>query len=210
MNLSPRAEAFLRNMERDFVPLTEEQIRTAFVANDAPAFQPLIDFERSYGGYRDHIGMEPVTFRLLKGLGGLPIRPETSIIEFEHRQDAKPSYYFNCTLSDVPIEFCLDEEGIVYEDGRPVAASFEKFIEQRAIWHLLYENGFERYVEECRMPVEYLAEALGLTLVPEPSDRFTQWWSNGEIYLRRYHDFATILSSRPSRELARLMAFLQK
>lgn len=52
MALSKRAEAWFSKQEKNDLELTEQQIRNFFKLSNAPAFDPLIEFQQRFGGLR--------------------------------------------------------------------------------------------------------------------------------------------------------------
>ena len=79
--LSIKAKNFLANQERFSSTVIREEIVESFVNNNAPVFEPLIEFQQKYSGYQFMAGLEPIHFGILQGDGGYPVRTGTAIID---------------------------------------------------------------------------------------------------------------------------------
>jgi len=196
MELSKRALDFLQHSERDLYQLTEQDIRDAFSANDAPLFEPLITFQLQYGGFIFYAGLEPIKFSLLQGEGGYPKRTNTSIIEFKESDTDSPKYHFVCAMTNYQMQFTLDEQGIYYEDYQPKASSFDKVIEELAIWkEIELKNGYEIVFREYKVKTQNLDKELNLKIISEASDQFTLWFQNELIYMKQCQGLTTLIVS---------------
>jgi hypothetical protein len=203
MTLSTRATNFLLKSERDSYLLTEADIRQNFLFNEAPVFEPLIDFQLKYGGYIFYAGLVPIKFNLLKGQGGYPQSSNTAIIEFDRSETETPAYYFNCAISDYQMEFFLDEQGIYYEDYEAMASSFDKNIEHLALWDEVNVRDYELVFRDERLKTPNIDKELGLDLIPEASDQYTLWFGNDLIYMKQWQGLITLFVSKqyPNKEL---------
>ena len=205
MELSKRALDFLHHSEREIPELTERDIRDAFSANNAPVFEPLIAFQLQYGGYIFYAGLEPIKFILLQGVGGYPKITNTSIIEFEETNTISPKYHFVCAMTNYQMQFTLDEEGIYYEDYQPKASSFDKVIEELALWNeIKLKTGYEIIFRERQILTQNLDKELNLALIPEASDQFTLWFQNESIYMKQCQGLTTLIASEKYSEKDKL------
>ena len=209
MNMSPRAQSFLLKSRRDAYPSTENDIRAAFLSNNAPIFQSLIDFQINYGGYIFYAGRAPIKFSLLKGEGGHPGSGGTAIIDFEESNVATPRYFFNCAATDYQMQFFLDEQGIYYEDYEAKASSFEKVIEHLALWdEMRGKEGYELIYRDKRLKINDVDRQLNLTLLPEASDQFTIWFKNEFMYMQQWQGLTTLIVSKDYPEKNKLESIL--
>ena len=135
MGLSARAAAFLERAKWETMPFTEKDIRAAFIAVHAPVYQPLIDFQLNYSGLVFYAGLAPIKYTLLFQQPAPRYLPATTGIDFHESEEDSPKYFYTCADTLWQQTFSLDEEGVYYEDYEPVASSFEKRIEQEAVWH---------------------------------------------------------------------------
>lgn len=196
MELSKRASDFLQQSEREIPELSEQDIRDAFSVNDAPIFEPLIAFQLQYGGYIFYAGLEPIKFSLLQGEGGYPKRTNTSIVEFEETNTISPKYHFVCAMTNYQMQFSLDEKGIYYEDYQPKASSFNKVIEELAIWKEIdLKNDYEIVLREHKVKTQNLDKELNLKIISEASDQFTRWFQNELIYMKQCQGLTTLIVS---------------
>lgn len=194
MQLSERANAFLQKSKRDTISVSEAEIRSFFKANEAPVFEPLIQFQLNYGGYIFNAGLETIKFSLLKRLGGWPEKNRTCIIQFEESEESYPRYFFDCATTNYQMQFFLDENGIYYEDFEPRASCFGKLIEHLALWDEIGQNNdLEVIFRNKQLKIEAVENLLNLELLPEASDQFTQWYKNGSMYLNKAQGKATII-----------------
>lgn len=205
MTLSNRSQSFLWKSKRENYPLTEQDIRNAFIANNAPIFEPLLHFQIDFGGYIFYAGLEPIKFTLLKGQGGYPISSGTSFIEFESSDKAEPCYFFDCAITNYQMQFFLDEHGVYYEDYKAKASSFEKVIEHLALWdELRSKDGYEVVYRDKRLVSNCIDKQLNLTLLPEASDQFTLWFKNDFIYMQQWQGLTTLVVSKDYPEKSKL------
>ena len=196
MELSKRALDFLQQSEREIPELTEQDIRDAFSANDVPVFEPLMAFQLQYGGYIFYAGLEPIKFNLLQGVGGYPKITNTSIIEFEETNAISPKYHFVCAMTNYQMQFTLDEQGIYYEDYQPKASSFDKVIEELALWNeIKLKSGYDIVFREQKIKTRNLDKELNLKIISEASDQFTRWFQNELIYMKQCQGLTTLIVS---------------
>jgi hypothetical protein len=207
MTLSKRAQDFLLKSKRDNYPSTEQDIRDAFIVNNAPFFEPLLRFQLDYGGYTFNAGLEPIKFTLLKGEGGYPRSSGTSIIEFEETDKAEPKYFFECAITNYQMQFLLDEHGVYYEDYEAKASSFEKAVEHLALWdEMRGRETYEIIYREKNLKTNDIDKYLDLALLPEASDQFTLWFKNEFIYIQQWKGLTTLIVSKHYPEKSKLMS----
>lgn len=204
MALSKRAMEYLAKSERETSELPEEVLLRIFSENNVPVFEPLIEFQRNYGGYIFYAGLEPIKFSLFKGGGGYPLSNYRANIEFEDSEMESCRYLFDCATTNYQMQFFLDEEGVYYEDYEPVASSFEKSIEHLALWKEMGDD-YEVVFRYLRLATNKPEIELGLELIPEASDQFTQWFKNEFIYMVRWQDKTTIIASSRYPDKAKLL-----
>ncbi|MBO9657930.1 MAG: hypothetical protein J7527_03820 [Chitinophagaceae bacterium] len=186
----------MEKSEREITAVSESVIRRIFDENNVPVFEPLIRFQQEYGGYIFDAGIEHIRFTLLRGAGGYPESNYTGEVEFEVNYDGSPRYYFVCASTDYQMQFFLDEEGVYYEDYQAKASSFDKCVEQLAIWEEFERKEFELLFRHRQLDVPRLKGALSLELIPEASDEYTQWYRNEFIYAEQWNGFATLAASK--------------
>lgn len=197
MQLSERANAFLRKSNRDIISLSEDEIRSFFIVNEAPIFEPLVKFQYNYGGYVFNAGLEPIKFSLLKGLGGWPKKNRTCTIEFEQSEEEYPKFYFDCASTNYQMQFFLDENGIYYKDFEPKASNFEKLIEHLALWDEIGKNDeLEVIFRDKKLKSEAIENLINVSLLPEASDQFTKWYTNGSMYVQKTDGKTTIIATK--------------
>lgn len=179
------------------ISLSENEIRSFFVANEAPIFEPLIKFQFNYGGYVFTAGLEPIKFSLLKGLGGWPKKNRTCNIDFEESEEDYPKYFFDCASTNYQMQFFLDENGIYYEDFEPKASCFDKLIEHLALWDEIGKNDeLEVVFRDKQLKIEAIEDKIDVILLPEASDQFTQWHKNDSMYVQKTQGKTTIIATK--------------
>lgn len=194
--LSIRAKNFLANQERFPSTVIREEIIESFIANNAPIFEPLIEFQQKYSGYEFMAGLEPIHFGLLQGDRGYPARTGTAIVEFSESDTGTAKYQFVCATSLYQMDFTLDEHGRYYEDYEIVASSFDKTIEHLAIWdELKKKEGFKIFLRNGKLDIQELDRKLGLTIIPEASDEYTLWFNGDFTYLSQWNGRTTIITT---------------
>lgn len=204
--ISSRAKLFLANHERFSSTTIREEIIESFLANNAPVFEPLIEFQQKYSGYKFMAGLEPIHFGLLQGDGGYPVRTGTAIVDFEPSETGKSKYQFVCATSEYPMAFTLDEYGRYYEDNTIVASSFDKTIEHLAIWgELNKRDEYSVMLQNQRVNIPQLDKKLDLAIIPEASDLYTQWFTNNLTYLTQCNGLTTIITSDSFDKIKTLM-----
>lgn len=197
MVLSKRASYFLEKSKREHLSLTEKEIRQTFIYNDAPIFEPLIDFQLAFGGYIFYAGLAPIKFSLLKGVGGFPKYRNNAIIEFEESEFSSPKYFFDCATTNYQMQSFLDEQGVYYEDYEATASSFGKTVEHLALWDEMREqNNFELVFRDRSLKIENIEKELNLSLISEASDQYTLWFRNEMIYVKQWKGLTTLVASK--------------
>lgn len=196
MNLSNRATAFLRKSERESVSISLDKIKEIFESNSAPLSEPLLEFQVKYGGFIFYAGLAPIKFSLLKGLGGYPESNYSAVVEFEETRLSSPKYFFDCATTDYQMQYFLDEKGVYYEDYEAKATSFDKLVENLAIWEEISSHKkYELLFRDKAIDYPNIDSILKLDLLEEASDMFTQWYSNEYIYLRQRKGLTTLVVS---------------
>ncbi|MCG2613723.1 hypothetical protein LZZ85_05505 [Terrimonas sp. NA20] len=197
MSLSNRATRLLENSEREHVSVSEPVIRRIFDQNNAPVFEALLQFQMKYGGYTFYAGLAPIRFTLLHGGGGYPESNYTAEIYFQAGNVGNPQYYFECAQTKYQMQFFLDEEGQYYEDYEVKASSFEKVIEHLALRkEIAGRDTFERFFNSEKLSVQKPEEVLGLTLIAEASDEYSQWYQNEFIYMEKWNGCTSLFVSK--------------
>jgi hypothetical protein len=208
MKLSKKAVEFLHLSERDSFLLGESAIRQTFAVNDAPIFEPLIEFQKQFGGYTFYAGLAPIKFSLIKGSGGFPTSSQTAVIDFEESGKSEPQYFFDCASTKYQVQFFLDENGVYYEDYEATASSFGKVVEHLAIWAEIRKRpDFERLVDNQRIAAESVITNLNLQPISEASDQYTKWFSNEELYLTQYQGRTTVLGPKGYQQIMKQFFF---
>jgi hypothetical protein len=197
MKLSSRALDFLHVSERDSFLLADNEIRQAFTDNEAPISEALIEFQKQFGGYIFYAGLEPIKFSVIKGTGGYPTLSSTAIVEFEESGKSEPQYFYNCASTNYQMQFFLDENGVYYEDYAATASSFGKVVEHLAIWaELRKKPDFEILVDNQPILAEGVVTNFNLRPIAEASDEFTQWFSNGDLYLTQCQGRTSVIGPK--------------
>lgn len=207
MILSKRAADFLQKSERESLLMTESEIRQTFNNNNAPIFEPLIDFQLKFGGYIFYAGLASIKFSLLKGVGGYPKPSMTAIVEFEESESQPPKYFFDCAITLYQMQFFLDEDGIYYEDYKAKASSFSKKIEHLAIWSEIdNRKDFELIFRDRILKTNNVDKELKLNPLPEASDQYTRWFKNENIYMQQCEAQTTLVVLKTYPEKSKLLA----
>jgi hypothetical protein len=194
--LSGRAKNFLTSQKRFSSTVIREDIIESFIANNAPVFEPLIEFQQKYSGCQFMAGLEPVCFGLLQGDGGCPVRTGTAVIEYRSSEKGLPKWQFVCATSQYQMSFTLDEYGRYYEEDEIVASSFDKVIEHLSVWdELKKKEGFRLLLQNQKLNIQELDKKLGLSIMPEASDEYTLWFKNEFTYLTQCGGKSTIITS---------------
>lgn len=196
----------MQKSKRETSILTEADIRQIFIANEAPVFEPLIDFQCKFGGFISYAGLVPIKFSLLKGEGGYPKSSNTAIIEFEASESEPPKYFFDCATTDYQMQFFLDEQGIYYEDYEAKASSFDKAIEHFALWDEIgLREDHELVFRNRHLQTNNIEEELKLDIIPEASDQYTLWFNNEFIYMKQWQGLTTLVVSKHYSEKEKLL-----
>ena len=206
MTLSKRASDFLQKSKRETSLLTDDDIRQIFIANNAPIFEPLVNFQIAFGGYIFHAGLAPIKFSLLKGEGGFPKSSNTAIVEFEESGLTSPKYFFDCATTNYQMQFFLDEQGVYYEDYEAKACSFDKTVEHLALWDEMRLGGdYELVFRDRRLQTNNIETELELDFLPEASDQYTLWFRNEHIYMQQWQGLTTLIASKRYSDKNKLM-----
>jgi hypothetical protein len=140
-------------------------------------------------------GLEPIRFGLLQGDGGYPKRTNTAIIDFFESENGPSKYQFVCATTEYQMEFTLDETGKYYEDSKIVFSSFDKIVEELALWDQIGKiTSFKTFANRQKFRIQELDKKLDLILIPEVSDNYTQWFKNSATYLKQCNGLSTIIS----------------
>ncbi|MCX6318584.1 MAG: hypothetical protein NTW29_14925 [Bacteroidetes bacterium] len=206
MTLSTRATNFLQTSEREDSQLTDTAIREIFHYNNAPVFEPLIEFEKKYGGYIFYAGLAPIRFSLIKGEGGYPISSKTAIVEFGESKYSQQKYFFDCATTLYQMQFFLDENGVYYEDYEPKASSFDKTVEHLAVWNeFANRKDFEMVFNNRILKTSNVDKELNLDLIAEASDLYTLWFRNEQMYMRQWQGKTTLIVTTSYPDKAKLL-----
>jgi hypothetical protein len=207
MTLSKRASDFLEKSERENPQLTDSEIREIFNNNNAPIFEPLIDFQKKFGGFIFYAGLAPIKFSLIKGDGGYPKSNKTAIVEFEESESSSPKYFFECATTLYQMQFFLDENGIYYEDYEAKASSFDKTVEHLALWdEIRNRKDFELLFRDRLLKIKNVDKELKLDFLSEASDQYTLWFSNEHIYMQQWQGQTTLVVSNNYPDKPKLLA----
>lgn len=203
--LSIRAKNFLQKHERFLTTTNRDAIIELFKINNAPVFEPLIEFQQKYSGYEFMAGLEPVYFTLLHGDGGDP-RTSTAGIDFYKSGLDSCKYLFVCAQTEYQMNFTLDENGRYYEDGEIIASDFGKTIEHLALWdEFKKKENFKIFTRDQRLNIQKLNEKLGLSIVPEASDEYTCWFKNDLTYMYEQNSLTTIITTEKFEDLQKII-----
>lgn len=206
MTLSNRASEFLLKSKRENSQLTDSEIRKIFDYNNAPVFEPLIDFQQKFGGFIFYAGLAPISFSIVKGEGGYPKSTKTAIVKFEESESSSPKYFFDCATTLYQMQFFLDENGVYYEDYEAKASCFDKTVEHLALWEeMRNRKDFELLFRDRVLKTNQLDKELKLDLLPEASDKYTLWFSNEHIYMQQWQGQTTLFVSNSFPEKAKLL-----
>jgi hypothetical protein len=207
MTLSTRALDFLRKSEREDSQLPASEIREIFNYNNAPIFEPLIEFQQKFGGFIFYAALAPIKFSLVKGEGGYPKSSKTAIVEFEESGSSSPKYFFDCATTLYQMQFFLDENGIYYEDYEAKASSFDKTVEHLALWDEVgNRKDFELLFRDRVLKTKNVDKELKLDFLSEASDEYTLWFSNKHIYMQQWQGQTTLFVSNSYPDKPKLMA----
>ena len=199
LDLSPRAKTYLARLERASSTVDRQNILDSFIVNDAPIFEPLIAFQQNYSGYQLMVGHVPVTFGLLKGDGGYPVRTGTAIIDFELSELNTSEYLFSCAWSDIPFSWTLDEYGRFYEDYHITASSFDKVVESWAILdEIENDDSYQTIMQDEQLGIIDLDKRLALEMIEEASDAYRLWFRNYSIFMTQTNGLTSIYASGDS------------
>lgn len=200
--LSARAKNFIAGKERFATTTSREQLEKVFAQHKIPVFEPLIYFQQQYSGYDLSIGSNiPFTYSLLRGEGGYPQLSDTGFIEFIENDTRDTPRYFFAVDSDDMMTFTLDESGIFYEENQPLAMSFDKYIEQLAVKDEIYRLGLKKLGDHTTTYPADAAKKLNLSIIPEASDEYTQWFNDDKTYLMQREHEILVFSNEESARL---------
>jgi hypothetical protein len=207
MRLSKRASDFLQKYEKEDSQLTDADIRDIFNYNNAPIYEPLIEFQKMFGGYIFYAGLAPIKFSLIKGGGGYPKSSKTAIVEFEESATSTSKYFFDCATTLYQMQFFLDENGIYYEDYEAKASSFEIKVEHLALWEeIRNRKDFELLFRDRILKTNNVDKELNLDIISEAYDQYTLWFSNEHIYMRQWQGQTTLFVSNSYSDKPNLLA----
>ncbi|MBA3681708.1 MAG: hypothetical protein H0W73_11175 [Bacteroidetes bacterium] len=195
--LSERARTFLNKQTRVSSTTDRQKVIECFNDNDIPCYEPLIRFQEEYSGYCFSAGTEPIFFGLLQGDSGS--YPNTAFIE---EQIIRNTTHFKCATSEYQMTFTLDKFGNYYEDYEIVATSFDKTIEDLALWdEIRNSDNFKILIRDQKLEVEKINEILDLVIISEASDIYTSWFKNEFIYMIQKSNMITIITNLTGKEL---------
>lgn len=207
MTLSKRASDFLQKSKRENLFSSENEIRQAFIDCGAQVFEPLVEFEKAYGGYIFFAGLEPIKFSLFKGMFNNAMHSNKAIVEFEESEMQNPRYFFDCATTNYQMQFFLDEQGVYYEDYKAKASNFVKVVEQLALWDEMNLRGnFELVFDNRKIQTQNIEKEFNLHLINEASDQFVRWFCNEKMYVKQEDDLTTIVASNTYLEKEKLLS----
>ena len=164
---------YLASISRRPYVSNEQVIKDAFERNQLVLSDALLDFQLQYAGYYHQYNKETFVYGILHEKSTyLP----TLDVDFD---DENPKNVLHTCMDCPPSEMrALDKHGVFYNDYRPVAGSFTKYLEQRAFrWKLSQKTKWEtinlsRHVQEAVK--EEQPGKLEEYIVTEASDQYAK------------------------------------
>lgn len=137
--MTERAIQLMNNLERKVVLKDKTQLSDVFKKHNITDFESILDFQIDFGGLIFKAGLEPVCW----GVHHLTPRGEFNygqeIIEFSH-PDEYPEFSLLCADTLCQIRWTIDKTGAIFEDFEILTSSFEKMIEDYALWDELIKD----------------------------------------------------------------------
>lgn len=132
--MTDRAEQFLQKSERKDSIRDKARIVSILEKYNVDYHEPIIDFQHRFGGLVFYHGLEPICW----GIQHPSPRGEfkymnKEIITFESEGEY-PEFSLLCADTLSQIRWTIDERGAIFEDFEILANTFDKVIEDFAMW----------------------------------------------------------------------------
>jgi hypothetical protein len=132
-------------------------------------------------------GAEPLQYGIVHLATRTRWEPRTIDGAFSHG-----TWRFECCDTRCQCSFEIDEAGNYFEDGEPIATSFDVFIEGAAVFDELWSRGWRPVdipsiaePEPTQSPaiLQQMIERLGLSALDTATDEYSGWWVSDSLAL---------------------------
>ncbi|MDX1927737.1 MAG: hypothetical protein SFV81_14540 [Pirellulaceae bacterium] len=155
--------------------MTRDEALAAFECAGVPPLPAFLDFQTKFGGYAPDLD---VTYGVvgLKDHSGEPRWSQEENLQF-----------VRCDLENITqVRMSLDETGVFYHDGTPVAESFESFIAYSAYSAQTLTPLGWKYIDDERRSTkrfkEFLSNLEQATVVRRATDRYHSVCQSGQYF----------------------------
>lgn len=202
MPLSARAEKYLHRQQRVASITDPKEISGLLRRFSFPIYEPVLRFQAHYGGLTLYSGLEPLQYGIVHLTSRTRWQPGTF-----GGSNSQGVWRFECCNTLCQYAFEIDQNGTYFEDGAPIATSFDIFIEGAAVGDELWSLGW-RPVEVPALAepqltqrpnfLDQMVERFDLSVVTEATDEHSGWWLSDSIALWKRGSRWTILEKRKS------------
>lgn len=138
--MTERAIRLINKLERKVVLTDKAQLSELLEKHNVSNFENIIEFQINFGGLIFKAGLEPVCW----GVHHLTPRGEfkycgEEIIDFSHPNEY-PEFSLLCADTLYQVRWTFDKTGAIFEDFDLLTTSFEKMIEDYALWDEIIEK----------------------------------------------------------------------
>ena len=191
--VSDRCNRYLATLERIPQTLSRQDIEAAIAAEDAPIFDPIVEFQLEFGGYVQMYGRNRFEWGILNSALALYSYFAPNEATYQYRGGEHCFTCCNCHGSDY---WFLNESGTLHWCSlTPCSSSFAHKLERDAVvWDIQQQFPFFRHVD-LELPTQdaipLIQDRLQPGLIPEASDIYEA------LYLHR-GAYAAIAGDRMS------------
>jgi hypothetical protein len=182
--MTERAIQLINKLERQVVLNDKIQLSELLQKHHVLDFESIIEFQINFGGLIFKAGLEPVCW----GIHHLTPRGEfkyygEEIIGFSHPNEY-PEFSLLCADTLYQVRWTIDKTGAIFEDFDILTTSFEKMIDDYALWNEIIEKKeievFERniYGKSLDEVVSSLENVIPIEEIQEPGIKWFKFQTN--------------------------------
>lgn len=193
MELSTRAENYLKNLKWKESIKDEEKILKAFEKEGLTPTKELIRFQMKYGGLTVGAGLEPMVYGILHIDKRSP--GETCELDYHEREN---TIYYQCADTLYQMNFDLISNGNYCEDYCILSRSFDTQIEDWSMWAEIKKENYKLIYQHFPFPTYEMGtqdfedrfnacikEFKNVKIIDGWWDDILRWYSIGDDYIAR-------------------------
>ena len=180
--LSERGQHFLQALKRREVPIDPIEVAELLRSRKLPAPDAILAIQETYGGCTFHAGLQPLVATILLPRADY-LRDQAWTAPDVTTEGGELMFRCFDTLSQC--EFHLDQQGVFFENWKPVHVNFDHVIESKALLAGLSQHGVWKQTDarnEFSDPASF--PKAGFQRDEAASCRYTSWRRNEDTLVQ--------------------------